>query len=228
MAAVRPVMRSAPAMSPAVAAVNAVGQNLGEMFELYGPPAVVDAAQPQGFELCSLGVRKARGEVHRDGDWHRAVQVWLWMADDTSQLLLQQRSELKDTHPGMWDVSCAGHITAGDGSLDTAEKELQEELGLAVEPGALKAALLCTFAASVRGSTKRYGEFRDNELMDVYLLRCPGDALRPEALNPGAGEVAAVKLMPAADVLRAWETDNAAYVPRTPSYCAMMRAALGI
>ena len=64
--------------------------------------------------------------------------------------------------------------------------------------------------------------------MDVYLLRCPADALRPEALNPGAGEVAAVQLLPAADVIRAWEAGDPAFVPRTPSYCAVLRAALGI
>lgn len=39
------------------------------------------------------------------------------------------RSEFKDTNPGRWDVSSAGHITHGDGSLDTAKKELEEELG---------------------------------------------------------------------------------------------------
>ena len=60
-----------------------------------------------------------RSAVHRDGDYHRAVHVWIF-AESTQQLLLQKRADCKDSWPGLWDISSAGHVSAGDTSLITA------------------------------------------------------------------------------------------------------------
>uniref|UniRef100_A0A2N9IHP9 Nudix hydrolase domain-containing protein n=1 Tax=Fagus sylvatica TaxID=28930 RepID=A0A2N9IHP9_FAGSY len=65
------------------------------------------------------GISKPRGDVHRDGDYHRAVHVWIF-AENTQQLLLQRRADCKDSYPGLWDISSAGHISAGDPSLVSA------------------------------------------------------------------------------------------------------------
>ena len=46
---------------------------------------------------------------------------------------MQKRSRLKDRHPGVWDSSAAGHLNAGEGYLETAIRELEEELGVASE-----------------------------------------------------------------------------------------------
>lgn len=70
-----------------------------------------------------------RSAVHRDGDFHRAVHIWIF-AESTKELLLQKRSDDKDSWAGLWDISSAGHISAGDASLNTARRELQEELGV--------------------------------------------------------------------------------------------------
>ncbi|VAH32287.1 unnamed protein product [Triticum turgidum subsp. durum] len=60
-----------------------------------------------------------RTEVHRDGDCHRAVHVWIYY-ESTGELLLQRRADCKDSRPGQWDISSAGHITVGDSSLSSA------------------------------------------------------------------------------------------------------------
>ncbi|KAK9096585.1 hypothetical protein Sjap_022082 [Stephania japonica] len=57
--------------------------------------------------------------VHRDGDYYRAVHVWIF-AENTQELLLQRCADGKDSWPGLWDISSAGHISAGDSSLVTA------------------------------------------------------------------------------------------------------------
>jgi isopentenyldiphosphate isomerase len=57
--------------------------------------------------------------VHRDGDYHRAVEVWIYV-ESTGELVLQKRADGKDSWPGRWDTSSAGHITAGDTSLLSA------------------------------------------------------------------------------------------------------------
>lgn len=60
-----------------------------------------------------------RRDVHKDGDYHRSVHVWIF-AEKTQELLLQLRAECKDSWPGYWDISSAGHISAGDSSLVSA------------------------------------------------------------------------------------------------------------
>eukprot|EP00171_Calliarthron_tuberculosum_P016953 IDg16953t1 len=122
------------------------------------------------------GVAKARSQVHRDGDLHRSTHIWVIARTSPPQLLLQKRAADKDTFPGLWDVSAAGHIAAGDQSLDSAQRELLEELGLRAGNGE-DAELEKAFEARAcnKGSTPKHGAFIDNELQDVYILRRDGD-----------------------------------------------------
>ena len=43
--------------------------------------------------------------------------------------MIQQRSAIKATRPGVWDIT-AGAVDAGENSLDGALREAQEEIGL--------------------------------------------------------------------------------------------------
>jgi isopentenyldiphosphate isomerase len=45
--------------------------------------------------------------------------------------LFQQRSRKKDTHPGSFDITAAGHLAAGESPQDIV-RELEEELGVQV------------------------------------------------------------------------------------------------
>ena len=71
-----------------------------------------------------LGKSKPRAQVHKTGDWHKTVHVWI--ISSQGELLLQKRSESKESHPGLWDISCAGHIKSGQTSTDAAIKEARE------------------------------------------------------------------------------------------------------
>ena len=85
------------------------------------------------------GQVKARTLVHRDGDLHGTAHVWLARSGDAGpELLLQLRSRDKDAYPGCWDISSAGHLPAGSEFLESALRELSEELGLAAAPGDLR------------------------------------------------------------------------------------------
>ncbi|KAK8309313.1 hypothetical protein V6Z11_D02G117500 [Gossypium hirsutum] len=57
-----------------------------------------------------IGGSKPRGDVHRDGDYHKAVHVWIFT--ESTQEFLQKRADCKDSWPGLWDISSAGHISA--------------------------------------------------------------------------------------------------------------------
>lgn len=52
--------------------------------------------------------------AHAEGIRHRTAHVWLLrMKDNRLQILLQKRAHNKDSHPGCYDISSAGHIPAG-------------------------------------------------------------------------------------------------------------------
>jgi 16S rRNA (adenine1518-N6/adenine1519-N6)-dimethyltransferase len=70
----------------------------------------------------------ARGEVHAQGLLHRAVHVLVF--NKRGDVLLQQRSMLKDAHPGVWDSSVSGHLDAGESYETAAVRELAEEMGI--------------------------------------------------------------------------------------------------
>ena len=70
-----------------------------------------------------------RAEVHARGLKHRAVHVFALTA--SGELLLQKRSHLKDSCPGLWDSSAAGHLDVGESYAACALRELGEELGIA-------------------------------------------------------------------------------------------------
>lgn len=69
-----------------------------------------------------------RGEVHTQGLLHRAVHVLVF--NKRGDVLLQQRSMLKDAHPGVWDSSVSGHLDAGEAYETAAIRELAEEMGI--------------------------------------------------------------------------------------------------
>jgi len=74
---------------------------------------------------------KTRGEIHASRLMHRAVHILLF--NSSGELFLQKRSMNKDEQPGLWDSSAAGHVDSGEDYLQCAERELGEELGIAID-----------------------------------------------------------------------------------------------
>jgi len=71
-----------------------------------------------------------RSDVHARGLMHRSVHIML--VNSSGRFFLQLRSRNKDTNPGLWDSSAAGHVDTGESYVDCAVRELAEELGLTV------------------------------------------------------------------------------------------------
>jgi isopentenyldiphosphate isomerase len=82
-----------------------------------------------------LGRAKPRALVHRDGDWHRSLHVWVVLkgTEPLPELLLQRRSLAKDTQPGAVDIAVAGHLAAGE-TVEDGLREAEEEIGLVLCP----------------------------------------------------------------------------------------------
>lgn len=55
--------------------------------------------------------------------------------DKSGNVLLQQRSVEKKDNPLMWNVfACTGHVSSGELPLDSAHRELKEELDIDISP----------------------------------------------------------------------------------------------
>ena len=71
---------------------------------------------------------ESRDLVHVNNLRHRAIHVLIF--NQRGEVFLQKRSIWKDTHPGKWDSSTAGHVDAGESYEESARRELREELGV--------------------------------------------------------------------------------------------------
>ncbi|CAM9842287.1 unnamed protein product [Chrysoparadoxa australica] len=205
--------RQSPHLQPMRSSVAsyAEGQDLSELFDLYQSPQEL-GVQPGPPMQLDPPQSKKRSLVHRDGDWHRAVHIWLM--NNQGEIVMQKRSPHKDTYPGMWDVSVGGHMTSGDDSMVTAQKELEEELGLTAAPENLK--FLFTVATSSTGETASHGAFKDNEFKDVYVLKYNGST---EDLRYAPGEVSAVKWEGWRDVRDKILHGKDHYIKKPAAYC---------
>ena len=72
-----------------------------------------------------------RKDVHEKGLRHRAAHILIY--NQQGDLFLQKRSENKDTFPGYWDSSAAGHVDAGESYDQCITREVTEELGIVLE-----------------------------------------------------------------------------------------------
>ena len=64
----------------------------------------------------------------REGLLHRAIAVLVKRRNGA--VVLQQRSRNDSWQPGMWTISCTGHVRRGESYQQAAIRELGEELGL--------------------------------------------------------------------------------------------------
>ncbi len=119
------------------------------------------------------GETVSRSEAHDKGILHRTAHIWVVRKKgDSWQVLLQKRSAEKESFPLMYDTSSAGHIQAGDEPLESAQRELFEELGIDAGEDDL------TFAGKfhINYAMEFHGKmFRDNEVAFVYAYEKPVD-----------------------------------------------------
>lgn len=182
-----------------------LAQNDGEIFEVMESPK-------SDFDLKAdrprpTGRTKRRSDVHRDRDWHRSAHVWL--VDPPRQLVaVQKRSEKKDTFPGRWDISAAGHIEAGASSMDTARRELAEELGI---DGVAATAFIRAFTCPA----EQAGWGGCNAFEDVYFVHVDSSNCD---IRAGEAEVTACRWIPIDTLEEKLRQRDSEFVPRVDAY----------
>jgi isopentenyldiphosphate isomerase len=154
------------------------------------------------------GQVKAKDAVHRDGDWHLAVHVWVQRPDGA--LLMQFRASQKENDPNLWDVSVAGHVAAGESAKVAAQREAAEEIGLPIEVDDLEP-LFRVAAPRVLNQ----GQYLDNEWHQVYRVRRSPTL---EALTPQPNEVADLRWVSWPEFMRAVAKRRTDWVPHWSEY----------
>jgi isopentenyl-diphosphate Delta-isomerase len=162
----------------------------------------------------NTGKKILRSSAHAKGLWHRTVHVWI--RNRMGELLLQRRSLNKETFPGLWDISAAGHISAGDSSREAAVREMQEEVGVSCNSEALR------FLFTLRQSYKSPdGLIEDNEVIDVYLCMTP---VEEHELTLDPKEVMGAAFYPIPELKKLISEKSALMVPHDEEYAKLFEA----
>ena len=119
---------------------------------------LIDILTPEGK---STGKRALKSEAHKNGWFHATVHVWLFTLDE--KILLQKRALTKKVFPGLWDISVAGHIAAGESILSAAKREVFEEIGLELQENDL-----IKIGTRIHQVTHKNG-IQDNEHHHVFI-----------------------------------------------------------
>lgn len=95
----------------------------GEPMELF------DILNPDGSKT---GIVRERVVAHREGSLHATVHMWIVRPNEKSgyDVLLQKRSQTKDSNPGSYDISPQDMWMPEMRSLSQPFAELKEELGI--------------------------------------------------------------------------------------------------
>jgi isopentenyldiphosphate isomerase len=154
------------------------------------------------------GEIKSRDDVHKDGDWHHSVHVWIM--NKKRELLIQRRSPRKISYPGMWDVISGGHILVGNSTTDTAVRELSEEIGLELAHKDLE------YLFTIEKQTKtNNGTYIDHEFNDVFLVVSNINLSKLSFID---NEVTDAKFIPFKDLESMLKEDKDKFVQRPKEY----------
>ena len=80
-----------------------------------------------------------RGEPIPQGCYHLVVHACVF--NSNGKMLIQRRTDDKESWPGMWDVTMGGSAVKGETSRAAARRELAEEIGLDLDFSGVKPAL---------------------------------------------------------------------------------------
>ena len=100
------------------------------------------------------------------GELRSVVHICIF--NSQGQLLIQKRVPGKKLWPGRWDVSAAGGVSAGETSRTSAEREVEEELGIHVDLTGIRPTVTVNFD---KGFDDFYIVNRDIDLSELTLQK---------------------------------------------------------
>lgn len=147
------------------------------------------------------GITKSRNDAHREGLWHRLINICIY--NSKGEILLQLRSKDKMIYPDMWDISVAGHIGAGEQPLNAALRETGEETGLNAKKEDLD-------FYKIRPEEYQKGDVNMKEFLYIFLLKYDGGISK---LKIQKEEVQEIRFMPIIEVEEELKSGSLKFAP---------------
>lgn len=177
------------------------------------PDELIDIVDKKGNPT---GVQHMKSYAHKNGLLHASVHIWI--QNDQREILFQQRALNKDTFPGLWDVSVAGHIAADENPKIAALREVGEEIGIALSSGDLH------FIGTWHEEQHHNDYLIDNEIHFIYMVKA---LISLEDVSLQEEEVMAVRLLSIDTFTNSVnKKELSAYVPHDIAYYKLIIKAL--
>ncbi|WP_111707947.1 NUDIX hydrolase [Lutibacter citreus] len=148
-----------------------------------------------------------KSEAHKKGLLHASTHIWIF--NNKSEIIIQKRAKNKDTFPNLWDVSVAGHISAGEKPETSALREVEEEIGLLLTIEQLD------FISIFKKKVKHHVNLIDNEIHHIYMCNINFDF---DSLKVQKEEVSEIKLITLKKLIDSLKLNNNGFVPHGENY----------
>jgi isopentenyldiphosphate isomerase len=162
-----------------------------------------------------LGIKKLRKLVHKDGDWHQSCHVWVY--NSKGEILFQKRTKNKDSYPGFWDISSAGHVGLGEMPKESALRELNEEIGIKADEKDLEFIGKAKISAPIPELN-----WKNNEFNHTFLMKYDKDIKNLKLQEEEVDEIVFVPIEELKDDLND-SIKSKKYVPHGSYYFKMIK-----
>lgn len=123
--------------------------DLWQVFNENGTPIVGKGATKQDF---------SDNPTFLTGNSH----IWFWKTDgETTEIMLQKRSQNLTSRPGWYHISAGGHINVGETPVEAAVREAKEEMNIDINASELH------FVYSLKLASR--------DIVNVFLCQLKGD-----------------------------------------------------
>jgi isopentenyldiphosphate isomerase len=176
---------------------------------------VLDVLNGEG----QLIMRRPRCDVHRQGFWHRAVNVWI-LCTSTQRVLIGQRSVSKDVDPWKWTCVC-GRVPSGELSHTAAVDKLEEEFSIKGLPDE-QVSLVFSMKCPRKFTNGLFVGQDDAAWMDVYVAVLK-EEIPIERLHLDVRAKQTAKYVSLADLQTSLESKEEEFViPSNPEYVSKL------
>ncbi|WP_298367511.1 NUDIX domain-containing protein [uncultured Lutibacter sp.] len=148
-----------------------------------------------------------KSEAHKKGLLHGSTHIWVF--NNQKNIIIQKRAANKDTFPNLWDVSAAGHISAGEKPIISAVRELEEEIGIRVLHNQLN--YIGIYKKKIHHNTNLI----DNEIHHIYICSVNFDF---STLKIQEEEVSEIKIITIDNLIKRLKLNNKEFVPHGEDY----------
>ena len=148
-----------------------------------------------------------KSEAHKNGLFHASTHIWI--IDFEKNILIQKRASNKDVFPNLWDVSVAGHISAGELPTISAIREIKEEVGIKLQENELH------YIGTSKKKVIHKNNLIDNELHHIYIC-CK--KFKIESLKIQVEEISEIKTIKLEHLIDEISKEKNNFVPHGKDY----------